>query len=149
MKRTPLKRGSGLQRKPDKIREWANRTRTPLKRGKQKQRQPTPPSTVALIGLYSVGRCVICGVACNPRRDRHHVLPVQTWPEHELVAENQVLLCWPDHDAHERAARRLTLSELPPEVRAWVRLRAAENGPIEAYVARTYPPVPADEQEEA
>lgn len=147
MKRSELKRkpGPGLKRTG----QWLQSARKPLARTQRKQRQAVPAEVLTVIRENCGGVCVICGKACDPRRDRHHVLPVRRWPEYELEPLNQVLACLQDHMDHENAARRITLAELPAPVRYWVLERSAQSGTVHTYVQRTYPPgTPAANEQE-
>jgi hypothetical protein len=121
-RRTPLAGGSTLKR-------------TPLKAGKPKRRRKQPAEVLAAIAKRSGGRCIVCRAKCDPRRDRHHVLPVQTWPELELVAANQILVCLDDHMAHEGASRRIRMAELPA---CAITLAHATSGAAVVYLERTY-----------
>jgi 5-methylcytosine-specific restriction endonuclease McrA len=108
MKRTALKRKTPMAR------GTASLTRsTPLTAGTAKKRRKISEATRREVAKRSGGRCVVCGRK-DRRLTRHHVLPVQTFPELETVAANMVLVCWdPCHAAHENASRRIRWSELP------------------------------------
>ncbi len=80
-------------------------------------------------------RCVCgCGRACTAL---HHVLPVQRWPELELIEANMVGMAnMPCHLAHENAQPRLPYERLPQCALDLAR----ETGPdAVAYIERTYP----------
>lgn len=94
---------------------------TPLKSGKRKKRRPQLAEALRAIAERSQGRCIRCGRRCDARRDRHHVLPVSRFPEHETEPMNQVLACLQCHMDHESWANRLRYDELPGEVVVWVR----------------------------
>lgn len=128
MKRSPLARKTPLSRGDTTL------TRTALAPGKRKTRKKMPPGVIPEVKRMSHGRCVCCGT--RRALQRHHVLPVAKWPEHETEARNMVLACAGCHDEHERAHRRLRLTELPEPVIAFVRSR----GGIESlYLDQTYP----------
>jgi hypothetical protein len=110
--------------------------RTPLKRTPPKQRQRQPRDVLAAIHLRSRGKCVVCGKRCDVRRDRHHVLAVQRWPELECHPDNQVLACIACHAAHELASRRILWHELP---QCAITLAYATSGAAAVYLERTYP----------
>lgn len=135
---------SELRPDPDKVREFITRNRKPLRRGTPlRQRKPAkrrarvPVAVLRAICAHTDGKCVVCGTRrVKPSRDRHHVLPVQRWPQFELEPRNQVLACLDCHMNHEAAARRIRWAELPPGVRAWV---AGADPRAATFLARTYP----------
>jgi hypothetical protein len=130
-----VKRGGPLRRLTP-LRGTSTLKRTPLKAGKAKRpRRAQPIKVLAKIAKRSQGRCIVCGTKCDPRRDRHHVLPVQSWPALEFVAENQVLVCLADHMAHEGASRRIRMAELPE---CAITLAHATSGAAVVFLERTY-----------
>jgi hypothetical protein len=129
-----VKRGGPLRRLTP-LRGTSTLKRTPLKAGKPKQRRAQSADVLALIAKRSHGRCIVCRAKCDPRRDRHHVLPVQSWPDLEFVADNQVLICLPDHMAHEGASRRIRMAELPE---CAITLAHATSGAAVVFLERTY-----------
>jgi hypothetical protein len=113
-----LKRGAGLARSP------------------RKTRRKISEATRREVAKRSGGRCVVCGRK-DRRLTRHHVLPVQTFPELETVAANMVLVCWdPCHSAHENASRRIRWAELPA---CAITLAYATSGAAAVFLERTYP----------
>lgn len=127
MKRSPLKPD------PAKVRIWMLRSRKPLSRGKQKRRSQLPLETALAVSVRSRGRCVVCG--SRRRLQKHHVLPVQHWPQYELEELNLVIVDAGCHDEHERAHRRIRWDELPQETRTWIRTL---GGRETLYAERTY-----------
>jgi hypothetical protein len=66
----------------------------------------------------SEGKCVVCVHQGRERpkkaEHRHHCLPVQKWPELELVADAQVGICADHHWAHEYSPNfKIPLLALP------------------------------------
>lgn len=129
-------RRSALKPNPEKVREWQARSRKPLRQTPRKRRERQPRAVLSEIHKRSRGRCIVCGKPCDVRRDRHHVLAVQRWPELELVAANQVLACESCHMNHEAASRRIRWAELPE---CAVTLAYATSGTAAVYLERTYP----------
>jgi 5-methylcytosine-specific restriction endonuclease McrA len=131
MKRTALKRKTPMAR------GTASLTRsTPLTAGTAKKRRKISEATRREVAKRSGGRCVVCGRK-DRRLTRHHVLPVQAFPELETVAANMVLVCWdPCHAAHENASRRIRWSELPS---CAITLAYATSGAAAVFLERTYP----------
>lgn len=123
-----MKRGGPLRRRT-RLRQTA-----PLKPGTRKQRAPIPAGVAAEVIRRDEGACVVCGRSRSLQP--HHVLPVEHWPEFTTHPANIVLICWPDHDNHERAHRRIRWDELPPET---IRLAQQTSGAAAAYLERSYP----------
>jgi 5-methylcytosine-specific restriction endonuclease McrA len=129
-----MQRGGPLRRLTP-LRGTSTLKRTPLKAGKPKQRRKVPRAAALEVAARSRGRCVVCGGRRN--LTRHHVLPVQRWPELELVAANMVLVCWdPCHANHEAAHRRILMAELPE---CAITLAHATSGAAVVFLERTYP----------
>jgi 5-methylcytosine-specific restriction endonuclease McrA len=125
----------GPLRRLTPLRGTSTLKRTPLKAGKPKQRRKVPRAAALEVAARSRGRCVVCGGRRN--LTRHHVLPVQRWPELELVAANMVLVCWdPCHAAHENASRRIRWEHLPE---CSITLAETTSGAASIYLAKTYP----------
>jgi hypothetical protein len=130
-------RRTALKRKTPMARGGATLARTtPLAPGKRKTRRRQSHDVLIAIAKRSRGRCIVCRARCDVRRDRHHVLPVQTWPELETVAANQVLACVDCHMAHEAASRRIRWAELPE---CAITLAYATSGAAAVYLERMYP----------
>jgi 5-methylcytosine-specific restriction endonuclease McrA len=129
-RRTPLRRSTAL-------RQGQPLTRTgPLAPGRRKTRRKVSAAVRMEVAKRSGGRCVVCGRK-DRRLTRHHVLPVQTFPELETVAANMVLVCWdPCHSAHENASRRIRWAELP---QCAITLAYATSGAAAVFLERTYP----------
>lgn len=134
----------------------ASRRAAPLRPGQRKRRARVPAKMRARVYQRSGGVCVACAAlrgleasALPSARARrllrqglaracahiHHVLPVQTWPDLELVEDNMVGVCVECHDEHERAHRRIPRGALP---RRAVMLAAAVGPAAADYVERTY-----------
>ena len=136
-RRTPLRRSEGLARTSGLERQ------TPLARGQGLARSArpaepkggrVPPEVAAEAMMLGRLRCASC--ASGSRLTLHHVLPRRLFPEAAQLAENLVVLCWPCHDAHERAMPRLPLRCVP----CCALDLARRLGPAaEDYVKRTYP----------
>jgi 5-methylcytosine-specific restriction endonuclease McrA len=106
VKQTPLMRKTELRR-----------SRKPLSRGRRKRRLSVPPETTMAVRARSEGKCVVCVHQGRGRpkkaEHRHHCLPVQKWPELELVADNLVGVCSDCHDQHHHGIHRIPLLALP------------------------------------
>lgn len=125
---------SELRPDPDKVRDWIQRSRQPLKRTQRKTRAKLSPAKIREVNQRSRGRCIVCG--SKRMLQRHHVLPVQRWPQYETQGLNLVLVCAGCHDEHERAHRRIPYGSLPKSVRTWIRTL---GGRETLYMERTYP----------
>lgn len=128
-----MRRGGPLKRSAPLARGDVQLQRTPLKPGRRKWRKTLTDATKREVMQRSRGRCIVCG--SKRMLQRHHVLPVQRWPEYETTVENMVIVCAGCHDEHERARRRIPLAALPQSVRTWVVTR---GGREESYLYRTY-----------
>lgn len=130
LKRTPLARKTPLARGDTALR------RTPLAPGKPKRRAKMPAAIAKEVHKRSGGRCIVCGR--KPKRPtRHHFLPVRSWPELELVADNMAILCWePCHQNHEAAHRRIRWDELPE---CAIRLAHMTSGAAVMFLERHHP----------
>jgi hypothetical protein len=138
-----MRRGKALQRYTE-LRRSALKSGVPeaqlqrgagLARSPRKTRRKISEATRREVAERSRGRCIVCG-GKRGRMTRHHVLPVQRWPELELVAANMVLACFDCHMAHEGASRRIRWSELPE---CAITLAYATSGAAAIYLERMYP----------
>ena len=131
-----MNRRKPLERKTQLARGEKPLKRTRLKAGAPKRRQAVPKAIKDEVARRSRGRCIVC--AWNGKEtagtQRHHVLPVQSWPELELHPDNMVLVCAACHDDHERANRRIPRPALPAAA-----LKVAAVMGAEWYVEKTYP----------
>ena len=123
MKRSPLKRKSGLKRGGY------------LRRGRRK------PVGVIVADIWlegwENGHCVVCGTRCN--LDGHHAIPRRVlirlgFFEHVMDKRNRVWVCRHDHESHECRHRPILRAELPASVFEF----ASELG-LEWYLDRHYP----------
>jgi 5-methylcytosine-specific restriction endonuclease McrA len=109
-----------------------------LKRSAPKPKARIPHNVRRAVYRRQEWRCLVCDgrdVLTLPYLQMHHVLPQQTWPEHDENPFNLVAICAGCHDNHERAHRRIRYDELPEQVRTWIRTL---GGRETLYVERTY-----------
>lgn len=143
-----------LNADPEKVRAFLNRSRKGLRPGKRKRRKPIPREVRARVYARTWGYCAVCAHEAGLSIGRlggarkaeeagvrriahpHHVLPVQQFPELELVGENMMGVCAEHHHAHHNSPNgRIPYEALPNVAKALAR----GNGPREAFLDRTYP----------
>lgn len=159
--------GRLLPARPDKPSAWDERQVAALqraanggKRAKRRTKVRIPAGVRKVVKVRSHGACVVClhragidpagpdavavirqalraGVV-RPIQQLHHVFPEQTWPALAKTEACLVGCCVDDHMAHEFVAckpTRIPRAALPAETIAL----ADGDGPMENYLARTYP----------